>query len=77
VQPKTVGEPTVRGGKIALARNNDELEDMLSRIGAKRLRQPGSVELNLGGELSPQIRAEAAAIDAQLRELPGKIYCAR
>jgi hypothetical protein len=72
VQSKTVGELTVRGGKIALARNNDELEDMLSRGWSKTPPAPGSVELNLGGELSPQTRAEAALIDARLRELSGK-----
>jgi hypothetical protein len=57
-----------RDGKTAVVQNDGELLDMLSHGWSKTPPAAESVELHLGGELSAEMRAEAAAIDAQLRQ---------
>jgi hypothetical protein len=50
-----------RQGKTAVVQNDDQLQDMLAHGWSKT--PPDNMEVNLGGELSPEMRAEAAAID--------------
>ena len=57
-----------REGKTRVVQNDGELQDMLAQGWSKAPAAAPSVELNLGGELSAEMRAEAAAIDAQLRQ---------
>jgi hypothetical protein len=52
-----------RAGKTAVVQNDDQLKDMLAHGWSKTPTQ--EMEVNLGGELSAEMRAEAAAIDAR------------
>jgi len=57
-----------RGTQTSIVHDDDECELMLSQNWSKTPSQAGTVNLNLGGDLTPAMRAEAQAIDARLRE---------
>src|SRR5215472_18103758 len=57
-----------RGAQTAIVQDDVELEIMLAENWSKDPPPPGTLELNLGGELTPAMRAEAKGLDKIARE---------
>jgi len=56
-----------RGAQTTIVHDDDELEIMLAQDWSKTPPLPGTVEINLGGQLTPAMQAEVQRIDTQAR----------